>query len=167
MAFLYLDFRHRLRTCDGTHPYRPSARDGSAESAAGANSPARNRGQAAAAIMAALSVEKARVGNATVTCRRAASAVKRARSSRFAATPPVTRIARGSEGFRGREGLLHQVAHHRVLETGDEVQRRLRAEGERIFAGLRRAPQRQHGSDARVGFLAHVVQLHVAQRPRS
>ena len=52
----------------------------------------RRRGQAAAAIMAALSVESARVGKATRRPRRAASAVKRARSSRLAATPPVTRM---------------------------------------------------------------------------
>ena len=44
--------------------YRPRASDGSAERSGGANSPATNRGHAAAAIIAALSVESARVGKA-------------------------------------------------------------------------------------------------------
>ncbi len=70
----------------------PSASDGSAVRSAGANSCATKRGQAAAAIMAALSVESASVGKATRRPRRAASAVKRSRSSRLAATPPVTRM---------------------------------------------------------------------------
>src|SRR5580692_7003900 len=74
--------------------YRPRASEGSAERPLGANSLAWNLGHAAAAIMAALSVERARVGNETGTPRAAASAVKRARSSRLAATPPVTRMRR-------------------------------------------------------------------------
>src|ERR1035437_10833509 len=71
---------------------RPRASDGSAERLAVANSPERNRGHAAAAIMAALSVERAGVGKATWRPRRCDSAVKRARSSRLAATPPVVRM---------------------------------------------------------------------------
>src|ERR1035438_3933440 len=80
----------------GSRPvhHLPNASDGSAESSGGAKSPLRRRGQAAAAIMAALSVERARVGNATRMPRRAASAVKRARSSRLAATPPVIKMRR-------------------------------------------------------------------------
>jgi len=42
--------------------------------------------------MAALSVERANVGKETRRLRRAASAVKRLRSSRLAATPPVMRM---------------------------------------------------------------------------
>ena len=73
--------------------YCPNTSDGSAEREGEAKSRDWRRGQAAAAIMAALSVERARVGNETLRLRRA-SAVKRARSSRLAATPPVTRMRR-------------------------------------------------------------------------
>jgi hypothetical protein len=49
--------------------HRPRARDGSAERLGGAKSPAKRRGQAAAAIMAALSVERANVGKEMRKCR--------------------------------------------------------------------------------------------------
>src|ERR1700721_1608380 len=55
------------RSLRHAHHETPSASDGSALSALSANSPASNRGHAAAAIIAALSVESASVGNATVT----------------------------------------------------------------------------------------------------
>ena len=60
--------------------------------------------------------------------RRAASAVKRSRSSRFAATPPVTRMRLRVEGFGCGEGLLHQVADDGMLEAGDQVERGLGAQ---------------------------------------
>src|SRR5271157_1453517 len=73
---------------------RPRAREGEAERLVGAKSWDWSLGQAAAAIIAALSVDRARVGKATRRLRRAASAVKRRRSSRLAATPPVMRMRR-------------------------------------------------------------------------
>ena len=57
-----------------------------------------------------------------LTPRRAASAVKRSRSSRLAATPPVTRMRTGVERLGCGKGLLHQIADHGVLKAGDQVE---------------------------------------------
>src|SRR5205823_3269358 len=62
----------------------------SAEKSSGANSWLRNLGYAAAAIIAALSVESGRDGKYTGRPSMAASRSKRWRNSLFAATPPVT-----------------------------------------------------------------------------
>src|ERR1017187_2846142 len=72
----------------------PSFKPGTATRSSPANSPATNLPQAAAAIIAALSVDIANAGNDTGSPRRSASAVKRSRSSLFAATPPETMIPR-------------------------------------------------------------------------
>src|SRR3984893_12384031 len=69
---------------------KPRRSWGVAVRSSGAEDSARRRGQGAAAIMAALSVERASEGKATGRPRRLASAVKRRRSSELAATPPET-----------------------------------------------------------------------------
>ena len=118
--------------------------------------------------MAALSVERARLGKATRRLRRAASAVKRARSSRLAATPPVTRMRVSAKGFLGGKGLLNEVADDSVLEAGDEVEGLRIAGGECIFdGGLRRsAGAGEERFAAGFGFRAKVVELDVAENRR-
>ena len=59
-----------------------------------ATSPASKWGYAAAAIMAALSVESALLGKNTLTPTGAHLAVKVSRNSELAATPPETKIVR-------------------------------------------------------------------------
>ena len=94
-----LAVQNRVRSVHGCLPIianqrsrvqRPSASAGSADNVSGANPCVWNFGQAAAAIIAALSVERASEGNAIGSPRSAASAVKRTRNSRLAATPPET-----------------------------------------------------------------------------
>src|SRR5664279_3836990 len=68
----------------------PRRRPGSEDTSAVANSLARNRGYAAAAIIAALSGESLRDGNKTTTPSSAARASNVRRNSLLAATPPVT-----------------------------------------------------------------------------
>ena len=92
--------------------------------------------------MAALSVESASVGKATRSPRRAASAVKRCAEFAVGGHSAGDENARGAQRFGRGEGLLHQVADHRVLKAGDEVEGGLRAEGESFFRGLRRAERR-------------------------
>src|SRR5579883_636448 len=84
--------------CDSTSCiHLPSASEGSAESSAGAYWPSISFGHAAAATIAALSVESASDGNAIGRLCSAASAVKRTRSSRLAATPPEMRMLAASK----------------------------------------------------------------------
>lgn len=77
-----------------TYYLDPSRNCGVATNPSLANSPAQNFPQAAAAIIAALSVDIAIVGNATRSPRRAASSANRRLSSLFADTPPDTTIPR-------------------------------------------------------------------------
>src|SRR4051812_36895653 len=79
----------RAKSQEPTALYR-NTNDASAEKSSGAKSRARNLGYAAAAIIAALSVESGRDGKKTGTPACAASRSKVERSSEFAATPPVT-----------------------------------------------------------------------------
>src|SRR5215471_6572251 len=67
-----------------------SVRPASAEKSAAAKSPATHFGKAAAAIMAALSVESGREGKNTGKPSMAACFWKLLRNSLFAATPPLT-----------------------------------------------------------------------------
>src|ERR1700691_1241537 len=73
-----------------------SAIPASAEKSIATNSPRRNLGNAAPAIMAALSVERARDGKNTGSPSLPASRSKVGRNSRLAATPPLTKIVRTS-----------------------------------------------------------------------
>src|SRR5579863_7033028 len=65
--------------------------------------------------------------------------------------------------FSRSEGLLHQVAYDRVLKTGNEIERGLRAESESFFAGLRRTEVGHHTIDACLCFCAKCMQLDVAE----
>ena len=76
--------------CFGKRVNQASGRTASASSSSPANSPARKCGYAAAAIIAALSVESARLGKNDARPRRAASSSNVLRSSALAATPPET-----------------------------------------------------------------------------
>ena len=69
-------------------------RFGSAFRSDAAKSPASKLGYAAAAIMAALSVDSARLGKKTLAPIAAALDAKRFRNSELAATPPETRTVR-------------------------------------------------------------------------
>src|SRR5579871_1059204 len=79
----------RTNASGATQNYR-STSPASAEKSIGAKSFARNLGYAAAAIIAALSVESGRDGKYTGNPSFAASRSKVCRSSALAATPPVT-----------------------------------------------------------------------------
>ena len=70
---------------------------------------------------------------------------------------------RGANRFGSGKGLLHQVADDRVLKTGNEIERGLRAEGQRFFASLRRAEVGKHATDAGLCFGTQAVQFDVAQ----
>ncbi len=110
----------------------PKVSRGLASRLMGAKSPARKRGHAAAAIIAALSVESAGVGKATGRPRSTASAVNRTRNSRFAATPPVT-STEAAPTAPGGKCLAQQIANHRMLKTGYQIQRLLVAERSGVF----------------------------------
>ena len=100
-------------------------------------------------------------GKATGRPRRWASAVRRRRSSRLAATPPETRISARAEGFGGGKGLAHKIADNRGLERGDQVERLLVAEaGCMSGSKFRGCGQR---SAANFDACRHLVRLHVAQ----
>src|SRR5713101_6428313 len=90
----------------------------SALSWASASSPASSFGKAAAAIIAALSVESWRLGKKTPRPRELASSSKLRRSWRFAATPPETRTERAPD----------QILRHRLLEAGNQIERARAAE---------------------------------------
>ena len=82
--------------------------------------------------MAALSVDSARAGKAMGRPRSAAAAVKRARSSRFAATPPeIEQAVRAVVLGRG-EGLALQVIDDGALEGGEQIERLLVAKREGV-----------------------------------
>src|SRR6266568_6180909 len=85
------------RTSKGVFTAQASGKFGSAFSAEPASSPASSFGYAAAAIMAALSVERARLGKNTSRPRLRASSSNDRRSSVLAATPPETRIERAPD----------------------------------------------------------------------
>src|SRR4051812_38703 len=84
-----------------------STRPASADTSIGANCPARNFGYAAAAIIAALSVDSGREGKFTAIPRPAAANSNAWRSSLLAATPPVT----------NKVATLQAEAAAKVLET--------------------------------------------------
>src|ERR1700723_2574885 len=78
--------------CQGRVYWWPRRSWGVAPRFSEAKSLARSLGHAAAAIIAALSVDRANDGKAIGRPRRSASALKRRRSSLLAATPPETTI---------------------------------------------------------------------------
>jgi hypothetical protein len=122
------------------------------------------RGQAAAAIMAALSVERASVGKDTRRRRRGFGGEA---GAEFAVGGDASgdEGCGGAEGFGGGEGLLHQVADDGVLEAGDEVEGLRVAGGERVFDGgaARGVGAGEERFAAGLGFGAQVVEFDVAE----
>ena len=115
--------------------HRPSAKEGSAVNPSAATVPATNFGHAAAAIIAALSVDSASDGNAIGKCRARASAVNRVRSSRFAATPSRDKIIRPKHLCRAKR-LPPQIIHHRPLKRRNQIQRPLIHQRQRAVCGF-------------------------------
>ena len=101
----------------------PSRNCGTATSSSPANFPATNLPHAAAAIIAALSVERAIAGKATGSPRRSASAVNRRRSSELAATSHDTfnRVFQALDPDELEQGFVGWVSSIARLTAGEVI----------------------------------------------